>query len=642
MDKKLLWGYRLFSSIWCASVLTIIFYNGICYLNIPGGGINNNLLLYGITILSFFTFLLICYLVFIKLELILSEIYLKVFFIILCLVTVILLYVCWQNETLVANSPANNFLWHSWPDIVVFTGLISFFLLYHFMFKNLSCSIEKKKFCMAVFYITIIVTCGYTNYYLEYLSADYYHGNAVFNSVFNVFHGAPYDELCNSIYGNYAIFLALPMKLLGNGEYFDFSRLMCLLTMVCVSFCIYIIHNLIRDNKLKILCIAALAWPFIFREKNYWQVWPLRTLWPVLFMAWLTFSYNRRSYKKWPGFQKIFFPVSYLFVSLAIVWNKESGITCLLSYFVFSFMNLSCQKERFKALLSVVLEWGIMLTSVLFAYFIVGSYNLFAAGKWVTWNVFLFPLLTKSYMTDILMIKLESGIWPWMLNACLFLAVLGTAMIRKFSKNNKHDKKWGLYAACAAEGLILMTYFMNRAAYPNLDICFFQAVICIGIVGSLNHEEYGALITNFIKGISGIILLALIMGEILQLGQKLYLQKSYNVFERGEILQLKAAIEESVEPDTYAFGYNVPELYSILGWDKGNYTIDWADEALAYEQIRDKIYHDLNSKKYVITDKEVIRRNEDIKKYMNQFYYIDQTFTYAQNEVVEFYLWRQR
>ena len=136
---------------------------------------------------------------------------------------VLALYICWKKDVHVPYSTAGSFLWHKYSSFLV----IGILVIITYLFKRLLSDFTLSKYTLIIFYLLIILLGGYLNHYLEYLSQDYWHGSAVFNSVYNVLYGAPYDKISNCIYGNYAIVLAIPMKILGGGEYFDFSRIMC-------------------------------------------------------------------------------------------------------------------------------------------------------------------------------------------------------------------------------------------------------------------------------------------------------------------------------------------------------------------------------------------------------------------------------
>lgn len=54
-------------------------------------------------------------------------------------------------------------------------------------------------------------------------------------------------------------------------------------------------------------------------------------------------------------------------------------------------------------------------------------------------------------------------------------------------------------------------------------------------------------------------------------------------------LGIRILRREDAREDTYAFGIDIPELYSILGWETRSYTTDWADVGITGDAIPNKI-----------------------------------------------------
>lgn len=554
-----------------------------------------------------------------------------------CAGIVAFMYICWERDVDVTNSNASTYLWHMYPTVLVFIILGILILLYKTVIENIDFDNVNMKYGTVLYYSLVVFLSGYSNYFLEYLSADYYHGSAVFNSVYNVYHGMPYEETINCIYGNYALFLALPMKIMGNGEYFDFSRIMSLLTMLCTALGIYVIHNLV-NKELRVLCVTALLWVDIFRGKNYWQLDPLRVFCPVLLLAWLVFITKKIDRSK-SYYKPVSIVGTYLLLVFSIVWNKESGIVCLIGYIAFLALNGFAEflsSKSFRHLWKTCLEILIMVTTLFSAICVVGIYNFIVARKWITWEIFMFPLLTHKYMGG-LAIGLPEGIWPWMAVAFLFLGVIMALALKLLRKEEAEPDEY-IYATAAILGLGLMTYFVNRAVYGNLKICYYEAIICIGGVCSyVNRQDYGRIIAGCIKTLQTAVLIALVAGELLRLGNSLQPKASSS---RQEILELRNEIREDAEVDTYAFGINIPELYSILGWKTRSFSTDWADIGIMREANMQKLYAGLESEDSIITDKKTFERNKEVAEYVQDLFYIDKVYTY--NENVEFYLMKRK
>ena len=555
-------------------------------------------------------------------------------------------YVCWEQEPNIYVSPAGTYPWHRYPTILVFLILSCVTLLYKIVTEHMYIEAALVKKIQFLYYVGIVVVSGYLNYYPEYLATDYLHGSAIYTSVYNVLHGIPYDRLTNCIYGNYAIFLAIPMKILGTGEYFDFARIMSVLTSVSVALCIYIIHYIVERKTIRLLCVSILPYPFLFFNSNYWQLSPLRLICPLLLIAWLVFVYRHQEFENKSIYHKLLIKLAtYFLLTCSIVWNKETGIVCLIGYL--AYLAIQCI-VRFAAgvsgVLGCLLEGMVMMTSVAAALCVVGFYNLIVAGQWVTWDTFFFPLFVSSYRDGVLMIPLAPGIWPWMGTALLFLGMFASMLYRAVHRAELTLAGY-ICIVAAVIGLGSMTYFMNRTAYGNMLICYFEAVICLGgCFGLLEQSDCSGYLHKYIGMLLSMILVALIAGEMLQIENAVN-SNAYaglNSYKR-DFLELRDRIAREVEPDTYAFGIDIPELYSVLGWNNRSHTSGWGEIGDVYGDRVAALYTDLEREDTLMTTSSTMSRWPEVSEYLRTKYYIAKIYTYQNNvDSVKFYLMKRR
>lgn len=172
----------------------------------------------------------------------------------------------------------------------------------------------------------------------------------------------------------------------------------------------------------------------------------------------------------------------------------------------------------------------------------------------------------------------------------------------------------------------------------NMTICYYEAVICIGgVICSMNREDYGLAVSTFMRTGLTMVLVALVAGEMLHLGTSLYDRQG---FDKQEILELRDKIQEDAEVDTYAFGINIPELYSLLGWETRSYTTDWADVFITRDVILEKLYSDLENEESIITDMKTFERYQDVEEYVKNLFYVEKVYPY--NENVKFFLMKKK
>ena len=150
--------------------------------------------------------------------------------------------------------------------------------------------------------------------------------DAYFNSVYNVLHGSAYTENTTSIYGHYAIFYKLPMKLLG-GDLVDFILLTALIGGLCFLAFFLTLHFIVRDNLLRIMGAVAMTFPVLsMRSGIYWQLWPHRILFMSLTLCFAAFCVRFRK------LNAVTCILGYLLSLAGILWNTESGLFCAVSW----------------------------------------------------------------------------------------------------------------------------------------------------------------------------------------------------------------------------------------------------------------------------------------------------------------------
>lgn len=101
---------------------------------------------------------------------------------------------------------------------------------------------------------------------------DWYHAHAYFNSIYNVHWSMPYTDEITSIYGHYALFWKIPMKLVGG----DFRGFVFLIAWMgaAIHLCAFLaLRCLVKSRFLRILGAIAMSFPILgMRGGFYWQV----------------------------------------------------------------------------------------------------------------------------------------------------------------------------------------------------------------------------------------------------------------------------------------------------------------------------------------------------------------------------------
>lgn len=551
-------------------------------------------------------------------------------------------------EVNIYGGVSDRYIWHKLPLWLVVFCLTIEIIIFFLCFKNNSplCIPDNA---MYLLYGMLTVLIGYTFYTPSIFvrgAADRMHAHAYFNSIYNVFHGQPFSEHATSIYGHYAILYKLPMKLLG-GDFIDFILLNSVLGALCFLPVFLALHFTVKNNLLRILGTIAMTFPVLaMRGGFYWQLWPHR----ILFMS-LMFCLGAVCirFQKLNGFTCI---LGYLLSLLGILWNTESGMFCAVAWAAFQIIVkfCSCEWNWGKVFRTGILHIWAAILCFFGAYGIVNLYNLSCGGSVNSVREFLFPLLTTSYMDDFLRVDLPdypSAYVPVLV--LLFLAVAwGLSHMTCFEKKKQISQKEILLPCFSFFTGVLslgqMSYFMNRAAYHNLDICHLPSVLCMCILAERGMDlvrqfrfrrwkNYTAaqLFQGAFTAITLGILVTLNTGTLIGYGYNADLKTAFH--NKQELHDFAAHIAANIPENTYAFGIGVTEIYSMLRWDTQCYTLDFSDLGIRPETA-DTVIEDIRQKElpaYLVgedTYKKLEKFASDKNQWLEEHYKLEQEFEF--------------
>lgn len=561
-----------------------------------------------------------------------------------------------QLETEVYGSVSVRYIWHIIP-LWLAAAVLILEAVFFFSFVKKS-TVSVKPSAMMAFYGMLTLLIGYNFYTPELFlrnEPDRLHMNAYFNSIYNVLHGSPYTETTTSIYGHYGILYKLPMKLLG-GDLIDFILLNTLVGALSFLAAFLALHFIVKNDLLRITGAVALSFPVLaMRSGIYWQLWPHRVLFMCLMLCYMAFCAR---YKKLNRLSCI---LGYGIVFLGILWNTESGLFCGAAWAGFWILKSLCRKEN-KApyvIRTVFLHISGIILSFLGAWGIVEIYNLANGGTIMGIREFLFPLLQSSYMDDLLRVDLPDFASAYMsVIALLFLACAwGISHMWFLRGNGSAGSKEYLPACFAFAAAVLslgqITYFVNRAAYHNLEIAHIPCILLLCLLAEGGMETFCSFCFKNLKQFKGmdifrcfftgtalLILMTVCTGNVIQYGQNTALREELH--NKQEINDFAAHIAANIPENTYAFGIGVPEIYSILRWDTGCYTLDLPDLSLRPEA-GDYIMDDIKEKQLpaFLAGEGTISRMEkysskEKSKWLLDTYQVSQTFEFK-GAVLQYY-----
>lgn len=288
---------------------------------------------------------------------------------------------------------------------------------------------------------------GFSIYYSSFLpiSTDHpYLSNSndtmvVFNPIIQTSLGKAVNFNIYSFYGDYALILSPIFKFVSP------SVENITLVLGAINFVSLVLYGriiaLVNSTPIPSVCFFMLGiflqyhaftiWP----ADKYYQVYPIRMLFPIV-TIWLILEVL-------PTRPMVFFLISPAISALAIIWNFETGVVCLISLLVANVLCKSLDLKVYQRFIFFLLTLSSSLTIYLLS------------GYFKTGNEFQIRLFTKPF--GIWYVKLESIRWNgfWLMVLFFYLLALATTV-----KNHKRGKDSSSYIACLVMSIGLLFYHL--------------------------------------------------------------------------------------------------------------------------------------------------------------------------------------
>ena len=191
-----------------------------------------------------------------------------------------------------------------------------------------------------------------------------------------------------------------------------------------------ILELLVKSRVLRVLGALAVTFPVLgMRGGFYWQVWPHRVIFPMLLFLYGAWILKKELCNFWTAVG------GYLICLLAILWNTETGLILTVAWagmLISRFLSVGKIKIRRLLWLSFA-QFAGMAGAVFGAYGTVNLYNILKHSPTNSFEDFLIPLLSGSYMTGVLHLDMPTEPNAYMAVITLFL--IGTVL--QFAQNSK-------------------------------------------------------------------------------------------------------------------------------------------------------------------------------------------------------------
>ena len=322
-------------------------------------------------------------------------------------------------------------------------------------------------------------------------------------------------------------------------------------------------------------------------------------LFPLILIAFVTYLVKHNA------FSKVKIGLGYILCMVATVWSTESGLFCAVAYtlaLTVYFWQSDAWYSKKMWLRYAMLICGAAF-SLIGAILFVNLYNLIVGGGWI-FKDFFFPFGVDDYMNGVLKEDMRGGAQVWILVLLLFVALLFFGLYHtKFLRKNaeKYDSFAPVFMTIAVVGLLNFSYFANRAAYLNLDIC--SQLACVAMVVFADRflgdwrDIFKKKITFARVSSAALSLLSLVVLTVLS---------TQIVFSTHRLAsKYNAAIfdDELFEKQTQEFEEIVPEDYMVLGLGASTFNLqlgrtseycyrDFSDLYVGGTVVADKIVED--------------------------------------------------
>lgn len=423
-------------------------------------------------------------------------------------------------------------------------------------------------------------------------SGNLYHFHAYFNSIYQLFHKQFFFEGITSIYGHYAFFF-LPLYKIAQAIGLHNEVMLVMLALaslqgISVLLYAYVLRVFIQNRFLRILGLAAVCMAQVsLQQYIYIQVYPHRTFPYAVMAALLALWFSKKD-------RRLFICViGYLASAIIVIWSTECGIVCALTW-----AALHCcaaiQKNGSFPWVKVCAHFIALFASVAGGYMLTCCLNLLCGGAWISIREFIFPLMTKSYMTGFLEKPLAAFPSAWVPITATLLYFLGIGLSDTVLCTRQPGKTSAsaVSFALGVLGLGTLTYTFNRPAYGNFYImlplmsilmCLLVQrtvpQLCLFLENGIPKANKLSLWDGLRGGIGAVLLSVLLLLGILGMtnyGAAQEKRLPYRDLYSLEYMKVFFAQMTSPE-DCTAIGRGALEICAALGWDNGLPVMDYSD-----------------------------------------------------------------
>ena len=187
--------------------------------------------------------------------------------------------------------------------------------------------------------------------------------------------------------------------------------------------------------------------------------------------------------------------------------------------------------------------------------------------------------------------RLELGVRPWVFVLLLMLAVLAWSLFQT-TAIGRIAKKENIapFAACLSVlGLVSFSYYANRSAWMNLEICLPEALLCLCFPlqaltdGEGLRKKLGGLYCTAAQsvGLAVLLVLCVLTAQLPGGVMNTVILQERGAFSTRGIYAEVENFSANIPDNTFAVGRDVGIIYHAAGWDNYGHYVDAADYGVA-------------------------------------------------------------
>lgn len=371
---------------------------------------------------------------------------------------------------------ANKFYYYLIPVTVIFVPLIYNDKVYSFLKFDKSYNVIVIAIILSIIYFlmpkTYFMTQGSIHHYMAYTYPI---------TKINFGYTLGIDFL--SLYGYYPYFYSLVMKIFHIDSVLNLGYIFAVLTIISFIFVAYSINKSIKNKGVALLVFIACFYTLIIKSiynsgASYLQYTPHRLLFPSMILAYIFHLYNNKMSNKGIIF-------GYIILSLALFFNFETGLICLITYTISIMFYKYNNKSSIKKLIPFLL---LSLASIFLYLSIVELITYIRTGKLIEISNITFG--SNVFAKDGFMMLRMNIREIWLLLAIIVFIVLGFILSKmKFLDNEKIKiEDYYMFTLCILS-IGLFIYFVGRSVFTNFLVGAYPIFILFGMIIDEKYRE---------------------------------------------------------------------------------------------------------------------------------------------------------